>query len=163
VDATASSVCSISGGVVSFIGVGTCVLNADQAGNENYNVAPQVQQSFAVADTGLTVTTTAITNVVSLATDTFVGQSYLVTFSVTPITSGTPTGNVTVSDGTDNCVGTVASGMCYLTSTTPGAKLITATYAGDSIFSGSTSIAVPHNVSILPAMPYKIYLPLVSR
>ena len=33
---------------MSFIGAGTCVINANQAGNANYNAAPQVQQSFAV-------------------------------------------------------------------------------------------------------------------
>jgi parallel beta-helix repeat protein len=50
VDAAASTVCSISaGGVVSFFGVGTCILNADQLGDDNYNAAPQVTQSFAVA------------------------------------------------------------------------------------------------------------------
>jgi hypothetical protein len=49
IDATASSVCSITAGVVSFTGVGTCVVNANQAGNADYLAAPQVQQSFAVA------------------------------------------------------------------------------------------------------------------
>ncbi|MFY9824126.1 MAG: hypothetical protein WAM82_22310 [Thermoanaerobaculia bacterium] len=48
IDASATSVCSISGSTVSFIGVGTCVIDANQAGNANYNAAPQVQQSFAV-------------------------------------------------------------------------------------------------------------------
>jgi len=48
VDASASSICSISAGVVSFQSVGTCVINANQAGNASYNAAPQVQQSFAV-------------------------------------------------------------------------------------------------------------------
>ncbi|HXQ43786.1 MAG TPA: choice-of-anchor Q domain-containing protein [Acidimicrobiales bacterium] len=49
VDATASSVCSISGSTVSFIGPGTCVLDANQAGNATYGAAVQVQQSFRVA------------------------------------------------------------------------------------------------------------------
>lgn len=49
IDASANSVCSISGGVVSFTGVGNCVIDANQAGNGTYNAAPQVQQSFAVA------------------------------------------------------------------------------------------------------------------
>ena len=49
IDASATSVCSISGATVSFTGVGTCVIDANQAGNANYNAAPQVQQSFAVA------------------------------------------------------------------------------------------------------------------
>jgi hypothetical protein len=49
IDATASSVCSISAGVVSFIAVGTCVVDANQPGNGTYAAAPQVQQSFTVA------------------------------------------------------------------------------------------------------------------
>ncbi len=48
IDAAASSVCSISGSTVSFTAAGTCVIDANQAGNANYNAAPQVQQSFAV-------------------------------------------------------------------------------------------------------------------
>jgi len=43
------SVCSLSGSTVSFVGAGTCTINADQAGDEEYGPAPQVQQSFAVA------------------------------------------------------------------------------------------------------------------
>lgn len=48
IDPTASSVCSISAGVVSFDAAGTCVINADQAGDANYHAAPQAQQSFAI-------------------------------------------------------------------------------------------------------------------
>jgi len=48
IDATAASVCSMSGGVVSFNGAGTCVIDANQPGNANYNAASPVQQSFAV-------------------------------------------------------------------------------------------------------------------
>jgi hypothetical protein len=48
IDATSSTVCSISGGVVSFTGTGTCKINANQAGNTDYNAAAQVQQSFTV-------------------------------------------------------------------------------------------------------------------
>ena len=48
IDASASSICSINAGVVSFTAIGTCVINANQAGNANYLAASQVQQSFAV-------------------------------------------------------------------------------------------------------------------
>ena len=48
IDPTASTVCSISAGVVSFDAAGTCVIDANQAGNDLYHAAPQVQQSFAV-------------------------------------------------------------------------------------------------------------------
>ena len=59
IDATATSVCSISGSTVSFIGVGTCVIDANQPGNANYNAAPQAQQSFAVAKGNQTITFTS--------------------------------------------------------------------------------------------------------
>jgi len=53
IDASASTVCSLSGSAsgsqVSFIGVGTCTIDANQGGNGSYNAAPQVQQAFAVA------------------------------------------------------------------------------------------------------------------
>jgi hypothetical protein len=46
----ASSVgCSINGAVVSFTGVGTCVIDANQLGSSNYYAAPQVQQSFPIS------------------------------------------------------------------------------------------------------------------
>ena len=40
--------CSISGPTVSFSGLGTCIVDADQAGNANYTAAPQAQQSFTI-------------------------------------------------------------------------------------------------------------------
>jgi PKD domain len=49
IDAASSSVCSISGATVSFVGPGMCTIDANQAGNSNYDAAPQTQQSFAVA------------------------------------------------------------------------------------------------------------------
>lgn len=44
-----TSVCTISGGVVSFLGAGTCVIDAHQAGNGAYLPAPPVQQTFVVS------------------------------------------------------------------------------------------------------------------
>jgi uncharacterized protein YcfL len=49
IDASAASVCTINAGEVSLIGAGTCVINANQAGNESYLPATQVQQSFTVS------------------------------------------------------------------------------------------------------------------
>ena len=37
----------ISGATVTFVAVGTCVIDANQAGNANYEAATQIQQSFA--------------------------------------------------------------------------------------------------------------------
>jgi hypothetical protein len=123
----------------------------------NYNLNPTT--ATTTADILAAGTTTTITNAVELATDTIMGQSYPVTFSVTPDTGGTPTGNVTVSDGTDYCTGMVADGTCDLTSTTAGTKSLTATYAGDSNYGGSVSSIVLHIVNDY----FRIYLPLVER
>ncbi|HWX97862.1 MAG TPA: PKD domain-containing protein [Solirubrobacteraceae bacterium] len=49
IDASSGSVCSISGSTVSFVGAGTCTIDANQAGNGTYNPAPQSQQSFGVS------------------------------------------------------------------------------------------------------------------
>ncbi len=70
----------------------------------------------------------------------------MVSFSVSSAV-GTPTGNVTVSDGLDNCLGTAATGMCTLALRTAGARELTARYEGDDSFSGSESAGVSHTVS----------------
>jgi len=53
IDPSASAVCSIAGATVTLTGVGTCTINANQAGGNasgvDYLAAPQLQQSFAVA------------------------------------------------------------------------------------------------------------------
>lgn len=48
IDFLSTSVCSISGSTVSFIGAGTCTIDADQQGNAEYWQAPEEQQSFTV-------------------------------------------------------------------------------------------------------------------
>lgn len=56
-----SSVCSITDGVVTFITSGTCILNANQGGNTNYNAADMVQQSISVSKTAITITASSAT------------------------------------------------------------------------------------------------------
>jgi hypothetical protein len=43
-----STGCSLSAGVVTFTGLGTCIVDFNQAGDANYTAAPQVQQTIAV-------------------------------------------------------------------------------------------------------------------
>ena len=145
----AAGACSIT-----FATPGAKTLSATYAGDTNFHASTSANESHNVR----VATTTVITNPDELAVDTMAGQAYQVTFSVTPLTGGNPTGNVTVSDGINTCVGTVASGMCHLTSSTGGVKMLTATYAGDDNFSGSTSSAVPHMVH-----SYLSHLPMILR
>ena len=44
-----NGICSVSGATVSLLGKGTCTIRASQAGNANYEAAPDVDQSFQVA------------------------------------------------------------------------------------------------------------------
>ena len=41
--------CSLAAGQVTFTGAGTCVIDADQAGDATYAAAPQVQQTVVIA------------------------------------------------------------------------------------------------------------------
>ncbi len=46
-----AQVCALSGTVVTFGRTGTCVIDANQAGNDDYTAAPQVQRTIAVTKT----------------------------------------------------------------------------------------------------------------
>lgn len=103
----------------------------------------------------LTVTSTVATTT-TITSDSpdpsVVGQSVPVLYSVTPTSGGrTPTGTVTVTDGTISCTGTVASGQCSLTFTTAGTHTLTALYSGDGTFDASTSGPESHTVDTGPA------------
>jgi hypothetical protein len=56
------TVCTVSGSTVNFVGVGTCTVTADQAGNTNYNAATQATQTFSVAKANQTITFTKPSN-----------------------------------------------------------------------------------------------------
>jgi uncharacterized repeat protein (TIGR02543 family) len=69
-----SSGCSISGATVRFTGVGTCVLDADQAGDQDYTAAPQASQSITIGQAAQAITFTSTT-----PAGASVGDSYTVT------------------------------------------------------------------------------------
>src|SRR5439155_18104955 len=77
-----------------------------------------------------------------------VGQAVSFAFTVAPNApgGGTPTGNVTVSDGTQSCSASVATGSCSIAFSSAGGRNVTATYLGDGNFATSTSTAVRHTV-----------------
>ncbi len=108
-------------------------------------------------------TTTVITSDLSAATK--VGQAYAVQWSVSVNApgAGTPTGNVTVSDGTNSCYAAVAVGQCSITSTTPGfPKTIKATYAGDTDFNTSF-VTTTHVVDDPPVSVADAYQTLMNQ
>ena len=109
IDASSASVCSLSGGVVTFTGSGTCKINANQSGNADYNAAAQVQQSFTVLGrpTAVASTTaqslTAGTAMASFTPLTGAGGSSPLTYY---ISSGTLPAGLSLSASTGAVTGT---------------------------------------------------------
>jgi hypothetical protein len=55
-----AAVCTVSGATVTLVSTGTCTIEADQAGDANYNAAAPVTRSFAVSTAAQTITFPAI-------------------------------------------------------------------------------------------------------
>ena len=131
----------------SSLGIGSHSITAVYAGDANFTGSTSSALTQTVNQAS---TTTAITS--DLPDPSLVGQPVPIVFTV-PVTApggGTPTGNVTVTvnDASGNtCTGTVASGTCSITLTTPGSKTLTATYVGDTNFAGSASAGTAHTVN----------------
>jgi hypothetical protein len=59
--------CTISGSTVHITGAGSCTITASQAGNESYNAAPDVSQSFNIAKAAATCTVSGYSGVYDAA------------------------------------------------------------------------------------------------
>ncbi|ANB17870.1 beta strand repeat-containing protein [Dokdonella koreensis] len=120
IDAAATAVCSISGSTVSFQGAGTCIVNADQAGDADWNPAPRLQQSFAVGQGSQTISFTS-----TPPSSAFIGGSYTVTATAT---SGLP---VAFSiDASAGAVCTISGAAVSFTGA--GTCVVNANQAGDA-------------------------------
>jgi len=94
---------------------------------------------------------TATTSVVSNLNPATSGQSVIFTATVRPSAGGTPTGSVTLMDGTTALGSSSLSGgnsvQFTIGSLSSGAHSITAVYGGDASFSASTSVALVETVN----------------
>ena len=129
IDATASSVCSITAGAVSFQTVGTCVVDANQAGNANYNAAAQVQQTFAVAKGAQTVSFTST----APGTATVGGATY--TPTATASSGLTPA--ITV-DASASAVCSITAGVVHFTAA--GSCVLDANQAGNANYNAAAQV-----------------------
>jgi YVTN family beta-propeller protein/predicted outer membrane repeat protein len=121
---------------------GSCSVDPNNNNAESNEGNNSCSDSVVVSKAGTTTTITSDSPDPSV-----VGQTVTVQYSVTSGTSVTPTGNVTVTDGSQSCTATVAAGQCTLTFVSVGSKSLTAAYAGDAAFTGSTSAAEAHQVN----------------
>ncbi|MBA8885033.1 Ig-like domain repeat protein [Dokdonella fugitiva] len=118
---------------------GTHAFTASYAGDGNFAASASAPAALQVAQAP---TMTAV----SLSADTIeFGASVLVTASIAsdvPAALALPGGSITVGDGDDgagdSCTIVLPSTSCELTPTSAGQKTVTASYAGDAGFAGSS-------------------------
>ena len=127
-----TGVCTVSGTTVTAIGVGTCTINADQAGNANYAAAPTVTHSLNVAQATQAITFSQPANTALTAGSLTVSASANSGLTVTFSSATTPV--CTVSGTT---VTLVATGTCT----------INADQAGNADYSAATRVVDSFSVA----------------
>jgi hypothetical protein len=135
---TSTTICTVSGTTVSMLGAGTCALTANQAGDSNYNAAPQVTLNVTLGKGSQTITNFAATP----ANPTFSNGG---TFSVSA-TAGVSTSPV-VFGSTSTSVCTVSAST--VTMHTGGTCALTANQAADSNYNAAPQVTL--NVTIAKA------------
>ncbi len=134
-------------------GTATATFTATSVGAGSATAVVDSQSIAAAFTISQASTTTTITSDLPDPSD--LNAAVTVNYTVAPNapSSGTPTGNVvvTVSGGSETCTGTVAAGSCAITLTTLGARTLTATYAGDANYTGSSGTA-SHTVNPLATL-----------
>jgi large repetitive protein len=136
IDASSAGICTISGGSVTFQATGTCLINANQAGDSNWNAAAQAQQSVTVSAAG------AISVTVNFSTASLgVGQTGTATITFTnPNASASPniaplfSGSALVSRG-------ALGGSCGASGSDSGANF---QFNGFSIPAGSCTVTISY-------------------
>jgi uncharacterized repeat protein (TIGR01451 family) len=130
VDSASSGVCTIAGSTVSFVGAGSCTIDANQGGNAQYAPAPQAQQLVLVSP----ATGTAAQTITFLSTP------------PNPATVGGPAYGVVAKSSSNLPVTLVidsaSSGVCTITGSTvtfvgAGSCLIDANQGGNSSFAAA--------------------------
>ena len=138
---TTAAVCTVAGSTVTIVSAGNCSIAASQAGNINYQAAPNIVQAFAITPA------TTTTSVVSSVNPSF--QNQLVTFTAT-VSPALATGTVTFRDGAATLATTAIAGgtaTFQISTLAAGSHSITATYNGSTNYSGSVSTTLVQTVT----------------
>ena len=129
---TTPLICTVSGTTVTSIGAGTCTIAANQVGNNSYNAAPQVTQSFTVSLGPQTVSFPALP-----------GQSY----SAAPFSiAATASSGLPVSFSSSTGTVCTVSGST-VTIVAPGTCTIAANQVGNSNYSAAPQVAQSFEVA----------------
>ncbi|MGI2150307.1 putative Ig domain-containing protein [Shewanella baltica] len=129
-----TGVCTISsGGLLNFVSVGTCTINADQAGDSSYLAATTVSRSFSIS----AVVPGAPTAASATAGDTQAS----VTFSAPIFTGGAAITGYTATSNPGGFTGTSASSPLTVTGLTNGVAYTFIVTATNSVGTGAASAA----------------------
>jgi len=137
---------TISGNTVTITGIGMVTIKAEQSGNENFNPAASVSQSFTVSKAASSVILSSSLNPSSL------GQAVTFTAQVSgPAGILAPTGTVLFKDGSAvmGSSSLNSSGQASISTATlvVGGHSITAQYSGDSRLDASVSSSLAQIVN----------------
>jgi hypothetical protein len=152
---TTPSVCAVSGATVTLVAVGTCTIQATQAGNANYSAATPVNQSFLVTQGSQTITFGALSN------QAFGAAPFPVSATAS---SGLPVSFASITPGVCMVSGATvtlaAVGTCTIRATQPGNANYTAALPVKQSFTvtqGSQTISFgPLPYQILGAAPFAV-------
>jgi hypothetical protein len=128
---TTTGICTVSGFVITAVGSGTCSINANQAGNANYEAATQVAQSFTIAKATQSITFATPSAMTVDGTQT---RAPTASSSLTVTLTSTTTGICTVSGFVITAVG---AGTCS----------ITASQAGNASYEAATQVVRTFTIS----------------
>jgi hypothetical protein len=109
------AVCAVSGTTVHLVAVGTCTIDADQAGDASWNAAPRESRSFEVDKAGQLITFPSLP---SITTETKTVMLVATTNSGLPVTYTSLTPKVCTVSG--NIVTIVGTGRCTIEASQPG-------------------------------------------
>ena len=129
---------------LSLTGAGSFAGTPTQVGGFSFAIGATDGSGFT-GSRSYTVTIAKASTTTSITSDdpdpSAIGETVTIKYTVVPSATNafTPTGNVTVSDGTQSCTATVAAGQCTIAFATLGTRTLTATYAGDDGFLTSST------------------------
>ncbi|GAA1901975.1 hypothetical protein [Lapillicoccus jejuensis] len=137
------AVCTVSGGVLTLVSVGTCTVTASQAGNASWAAATPVSRSFAVTEVPSTPSPQSIS---------FPALTDTVVTGAAPTLSATASSGLPVSYAVSTpAVCTVSGGVLTLVS--PGTCTVTATQPGDATYAAATPVDRSFDVTAPPLLP----------
>jgi hypothetical protein len=129
-----SGVCTITtGGLLAFVTVGTCTINADQVGNGSYSAATTVTRSFTVAaaEPGAPTSVVATSGVTQAS----------VVFTAPASTGGASITSYTVTSSPGGFTSSGSSSPIVVTGLTNGTAYTFTVTAANSVGTGSASVA----------------------